>query len=155
MENPMNTFLLLSGIFIACGSKEADTSSSEVGFSSQPTSEPASAPTVEEEEGCSDLSTFDECAQCLAQENMTGYSAYASSLITYCYCGAECGDSCTDFCATGGDGSVQPSAECNTCTSEVTGSQESQCITEFSAACQADADCMQFVNDLNTCPPPQ
>ena len=149
----MYKLILLSGLFIACGSKDTDTSTStDPEASSEPTSEPASSPTIDPEEGCADLATFDECANCFAQENATGYSAYATSLITYCYCGVECGESCTDFCASGGDGSVQPSADCNTCTGEVTASQDSQCITDFGAACQADANCMSFVNDINTCP---
>ena len=81
---------------------------------------------------------------------MTGYTAYANALISNCYCSTECGDSCTDFCATG-DGSVAPSTECETCVQGVANDQNSECIQGFSAACQADPECLGFANETSVC----
>ena len=97
----MSLTILMSTLFLACGTAEkedtADTAVAEA--TSEPTSEPASSPTVEEEEtGCADLPTAQECFECFANENMTGYTAYANALISNCYCSTECGETCTDFC---------------------------------------------------------
>lgn len=149
----MSLTILMSTLFLACGTAEkedtADTAVAEA--TSEPTSEPASSPTVEEEEtGCGDLPTAQECFECFANENMTGYTAYANALISNCYCSTECGETCTDFCATG-DGSVAPSAECETCVQGVAGDQNSECLADFSAACQADPECLNFANETSVC----
>ena len=146
----MSFTILISTLFLACGTAEkedtADTAVAEA--TSEPTSEPASSPTVEET-GCEDLPT-QECFECFANENPTGYNAYVGVLINNCYCGTECSEACTDFCATG-DGSVAPSAECDTCVGAVANDQNSACIADFSAACQADPECLSFANETSVC----
>jgi|GEM_PF-5200814 len=149
----MSLFIFIVGLFVACGSKETDTSS-DTSTTTEPTSEPASSPTdqpTEEPEGCADMSTFDECFQCFYDENPTGYMAYANAIIGNCYCGTECEESCTDFCASE-DGSVQPSTECETCVGGVTQDQSSACVAGFQTECSGDPACVSFVNDVNTCP---
>ena len=145
----MSLTILISTLFLACGTAEKeDTADTAV---SEPTSEPTSSPTVVEdhESACEDLPT-QECFECFANENMAGYSAYANALIANCYCSTECGETCTDFCATG-DGSVPPSAECETCVQSVGSDQHSECIQDFSAACQADPECINFANETSVC----
>ncbi|MAA80620.1 MAG: hypothetical protein CL916_15295, partial [Deltaproteobacteria bacterium] len=136
----------------ACGTAEKDDSadSTVTEATSEPTSEPASSPTIDPDETtCGDLPT-QECFECLANENPAGYSAYANALIGNCYCSTECGETCTDFCAVG-DGSVQPSSECDTCVQGVANDQNSECIQDFSAACQADPECANFANETSVC----
>ena len=147
------TILLSTTLLLACGTAEKEDTSERVAeATSEPTSEPASSPTAQPDETtCSDLPS-QECFECFANENPTGYNAYATAVIGNCYCGTECGEECTDFCASGADGSVQPSTECGTCFNTVTADQNSACIQGFSAECQADANCVSFANDVNTCP---
>ena len=149
----MSLTILMSTLFLACGTAEKDdTSEATAEATSEPTSEPASSPTADPQETtCSDLPS-QECFECFANENASGYTAYANAVIGSCYCGTECEEDCTDFCASSGDGSVQPSTECGTCFNTVTADQNSACIQDFSTACQADADCVSFANDVNTCP---
>lgn len=149
----MNLFIIMSGLFFACGDKASDTSSTETAeATSEPTSEPASSPTTEPEStDCSSLASGQECFECFANENTSGYNAYANALITNCYCGTECGTDCTDFCASN-DGTVSPSADCSSCVQTVTGDQASECISGFSAACNADPQCVTFANEVATCP---
>ena len=141
----MRLTILVSTLFLACGTTEKDNSSNKTAeATSEPTSEPASSPTADPQEtSCSDLPS-QECFECFANENMEGYTAYANALISNCYCSTECGDSCTDFCATG-DGSVPPSSECNTCVQGVINDQNSECVQGFRADCQASNDCILFV----------
>lgn len=144
----------LSFFAVACGNAEKDTATSEPTSeaTSEPTAEPASSPTNEPEStDCSSLASGQECFECFADENMSGYTAYADALITNCYCGTECGTDCANFCASD-DATTNPSAECSTCVQTVTGDQASECISGFSAACQANAECVAFANDVTTCP---
>ena len=146
----MRSILIFGALLVACGTAEKDDTSA-VDFS-EPTAEPTSSPSepAVSETSCSDLSA-QECFQCFAEENMTGYNAYIGAVIENCYCGTECGTDCADFCATP-DGSVQPSATCETCVGTVGNDQTSQCIQGFSADCQGDANCVAFANDVSTCP---
>jgi len=120
---------------------------------SDPTSEPASQPSSEPND-CSAESTFKDCFACYAEEFPNGYNVYATSVITYCYCGIECGSDCSEFCASGGDGSVQASTSCETCVQTVSADQTSQCISDFSGSCSTEPDCITFANSLSNCTPP-
>jgi hypothetical protein len=149
----MKTILLSLLVFsVACGTAEKDDTSSETTAeaTSEPTSEPASSPTTDPGNDCTALSS-QECFECFANEDIDGYTAYSTSVVTYCYCGVECGTDCADFCASE-DGSVTPAAECDSCVTSVGNDQSSQCIQDFSAACNADSDCVAFANAVQTCP---
>ena len=119
--------------------------------SSNPSSEPSSNPSSEpsSSQDCSDSSSFDECFQCLANENPGGYEAYVTAVISNCFCGNECGSVCGDFCSGASD---EPTAECQSCFDTVAADQNSECIQGFSADCGASADCVDFANGLGECP---
>ena len=131
-------------------SEPASQPESEQQPSSEPTSETTNDPTSEPID-CSEEPNFKECFECLSQEYPAGYNVYASSVIEYCYCGVECEDDCTDFCATG---TAAPSTTCESCVQTVSSIQTSQCITDLSNACLSDSDCVAFSTALGTCPPP-
>ena len=121
---------------------------------SEPTVEPTSDPSTEpstEPGDCSEFSTTEECFECFAAENNTGYSVYATSLVENCYCASECGIECSDFC-TSSDGSVSPSNECSSCVSTVAADEGSECVQSFSADCNASPECVTFADALATCP---
>ena len=111
---------------------------------------PEPPPVMIDEENCTDLEAR-QCFECFANENPAGYNAYIDNLITYCYCGVECTEACVDFCDTL-DGSVQPNEECGICVDTVGSDRESQCIADFSTACEQDTNCVSFANDGSTCP---
>jgi len=149
----MSFFILIIGLFSACGTAEKeDTSANTTEPTSEPTSQPTSQPeSLPEEEGCDSLSTLEACFECFINENPTGYNAYATALVSNCYCGTECSTDCADFCESS-DGSAQPSTECNSCVDTAIGDQTGACITGFQTDCSGSTDCVSFVNAVQTCP---
>ena len=98
---------------------------------------------------CASMADFNTCANCFAQENAAGAQAYSGALVQQCLCTNECQNDCTAECA---DPAAEFSADCNTCFDAAANDQQSGCITGFSAECQADQNCMAFVQALQTCP---
>ena len=136
--------LIFLSTMLACGDKDSAEPESES------ISQAAPPPPIPEQQSCADLNA-QQCFECFANENPVGYNAYIGHVITYCYCGIECTDTCVDFCSTL-DGSVQPTQECGTCVDTVGSDQQSQCISDFSEACESDDECVSFARDGNTCP---
>ena len=151
----MKFYTLIAALFlVACTPVADDTSEAPKSEpTTEPTSEPSSSPSTEpsSETDCTDAGSFELCAQCLAEENPNGAQAYSLAVIDNCYCANDCAETCTDFCADS-TGQTPPSAECETCVSGVGADQESACIQGFSADCGADASCLDFATDLQSCP---
>lgn len=150
----MKTYTFLAALFFTACTPAADDTSEVT--KSEPTAEPASSPsspTTEpsSETNCTDAASFDLCAQCLAEENPMGAQAYSLAVLENCYCANDCAESCTDFCADE-TGQTAPAAECETCVSGVAADQNSSCIQGFSADCSADAGCVDFATQLQSCP---
>ena len=150
----MKLYTFIAALFLtACVPAENDSSEPP---KSEPTSEPsssqpASEPSSSSTGGCADEANFNDCAECLVNENPTGYQAYAMALIDNCYCENDCATSCSSFCSDS-TGQTAPSSECETCVDGVASDQNSACIQGWSADCGSDANCMAFVEALNTCP---
>ena len=151
----MKIYTLIAALFlVACTPAADDTSDAP---KSEPTAEPSSSPTSEptsepsSETDCTEAGSFELCAQCLAEENPNGAQAYSLAVVDNCYCANDCAETCTDFCADA-TGQTVPSAECETCVNGVAADQESACIQGFSADCGADASCLDFATELQSCP---
>lgn len=95
---------------------------------------------------CADEASFNDCAQCFAEENTAGYQAYANFAVTDVYCGETCGTTCEATCSSGST----PTDECGACASAL-GSSSAE-IQQFLADCQADSDCLAFLTSLEECP---
>ena len=152
----MKIYSLIAAFFlVACTPAADDTSDAPKDGTeeTQPSSEPASSPTSEptSETSCTDAGSFELCAQCFSEENPTGAQAYSLAVIDNCYCANDCADSCTDFCADS-SGATPPSTDCESCVNTVGADASSACVEGFSAACGADASCLDFANALQTCP---
>lgn len=102
--------------------------------------------------GCANEADFASCADCFYATNMSGGDAYVTALINNIYCGETCGaGDCADFCAAvETDPSTMVPMECSTCVQGI--GQGDADATAFSEECSADANCVQFANDLQTCP---
>lgn len=128
-------------------SDETEETSSEA--SDEPSSEPASEPTSEpstSEPDCADLPQ-QECYSCVADENPAGAQAYNNYLFEHCVCANECETDCADTCADPNN----VTQECNSCIDTVGQDQNSACVQDFGAACQADSSCIAFAQAIQAC----
>ncbi len=99
---------------------------------------------------CAAMADFNTCANCFAQENPSGAQAYSGALVQQCLCTNECEADCATECTE--QGASEFSDTCNTCFETVANDQQSGCIQGFSGQCQADQNCLAFVQALQTCP---
>jgi hypothetical protein len=100
---------------------------------------------------CAAQPTFDLCYDCFANQNPAGANAFTSSVVQACFCENECQTSCTAECA---DPSVLMSGTpCNNCFTAAVNDPNSGCQSDYANYCGASAPCVQFVNDVQSCPP--
>lgn len=111
---------------------------------------------------CASQATFQACAQCFCQQNMSGCQTYINAITDHIYCGTACGASsdgmeCAEYCAD--PMNVDPAGACDMCTTTDIGNCNPAPTPEgtadcdaFFMACEADMTCVQFANDINTCP---
>lgn len=99
---------------------------------------------------CASMADFQTCANCFAQENQAGAQAYMGAMVQQCLCTNECETDCAAECTD--QGQSEFSDTCTTCFDAAAADQQSGCITGFSGQCQADQNCMAFVQALQTCP---
>ena len=147
LEITMKKLFFAFALFVtACVSTKSDDTAVSEPSQSEP-SEPSTST------DCTDAGSFQECANCFADENPAGAAAYDSIAISACYCGTECATDCADFCAdTENPDPSLITQECGTCVNSVGSDRNSQCAADFSAACGADQNCIAFATDLQGCP---
>ena len=91
----------------------------------------------------------EQCFDCLVDINPEGYRVYQEQIQEKCYCGFECSEKCTDFCASATQ--EEPQNSCAECFQAVAEDPLSICLSDFLDECVEDEECLMFILALKEC----
>jgi hypothetical protein len=87
-----------------------------------------------------------DCPGCFCNQDPTGCNDYITAVINNIYCGSTCSTDCSAFCTSMDP--LQITTACDNCTFNP--SQPD--IDAFSLECQSSVACVNFLNQIATCP---